>query len=76
MHLKLSNGNLITQSPRKTDFIGFIICLQSALNMYEDLICKEILRFLTLYKIRQDFLEMFFGKMRSRGGFNDNPNVV
>lgn len=76
MNLKLPNGNLILNSARKTGFLGFIVSLRSALNLYEDLVSNGKLRFVPLYKISQDFLEMFFGKMRARGGFNDNPNVV
>lgn len=59
MNLKLSNGNFVVLY-RKTDFIGFIIGLQRALNMFEDLSGKEKFRFMCLYKINQDFLETFF----------------
>lgn len=76
INLKFVNNNYIVKSGRKTGFLGFIICLQSAINMFDDLIIKEKLRFLCLYKISQDHLEMFFGKMRSRGSYNDNPNSV
>lgn len=74
--LRFTNNQLVVVSARKTGFVGFIVCLTSALNMYQELVRKERLLFLPIYKISQDFLEMFFGKIRARGGFNDNPNVV
>lgn len=35
-----------------------------------------IFRFLLTYKFSQDHLELFFGCVRSRCGFNDNPTVT
>jgi len=32
--------------------------------------------FLLTYKLSQDHIEIFFSAMRSRGGFNNNPNVI
>lgn len=32
--------------------------------------------YLLTYKLSQDFLETFFSAIRSRGGFNNNPNVL
>ena len=33
-------------------------------------------KFLLAYKLGQDHIETLFSKIRSRGGFNNNPNVV
>lgn len=32
--------------------------------------------YLLSYKLSQDHLEIFFSAMRSRGGFNNNPNAI
>lgn len=32
--------------------------------------------FLLSYKLSKDYIEVFFSAIRSRGGFNNNPNVV
>lgn len=63
-NLKCLNGKLVIESGHKTGFIGFIISLQSAINLFDDLIIKRHLRFLPVYKVSQDHLEMFFGLMR------------
>lgn len=32
-----------------------------------------MLKYLLTYKLSQDHLKLFFGAIRSRGGFNNNP---
>lgn len=58
----------------KTGFLGLVICLK---NMF--LLCKKItkhgMEYLLTYKLSQDYLETFFSAIRSRGGFNNNPNA-
>jgi hypothetical protein len=44
-------------------------------TLFEDL-NKKGLEFLLTYKLCQDFLETFFGAIRSREGFNSNPNCL
>jgi len=34
------------------------------------------MNYLLLYKLSQDYLEVFFSDMRKRGGFNNNPNAI
>ncbi|CAB3242047.1 unnamed protein product [Arctia plantaginis] len=68
--LKLITGELLVESRRKTGFIGLIINYE---HLVED---KQILKFVPLYKISQDHLELFFSAIRARGGFNNNPNAV
>lgn len=75
-NLKFTDGKSIVHSVRKTGFVGFIICLRNVIDLYNDLLIAGEIQFLCTYKISQDHLEMFFGKMRSRGGYNDNPNVI
>lgn len=70
-----SEGELVLKSQRKTGFLGLIICLTNTINLFEEL-QKERMSFLLTYKLSQDHIEIFFSAMRSRGGFNNNPNVI
>lgn len=36
---------------------------------------KKILQYVLTYKLSQDHLELFFGAVRSKGGFNNNPTA-
>lgn len=78
-NLKIQNQNgvfiPILQSNRKTGFIGFIICLNSILELYKALIETDQLEHIKIYKLSQDHLELFFGSIRSHGGYNNNPTV-
>lgn len=66
----------LLKSRRKTAFKGFIIDMCSTMLMYEKLIEGEgVLNTLPTYYLLQDIIEMFFGKIRSCCGFNNNPNV-
>jgi len=70
-----SEGELVLKSQRKTGFLGLIICLTNTINLFEEL-QKERMSFLLTYKLSQEHIEIFFSAMRSRGGFNNNPNVI
>lgn len=66
----------ICKSPAKTGFVGFVINMNSLKMMYMETVEKfKLLKFIPTYYINQDAVEIFFGKIRSLGGFNDNPNV-
>lgn len=73
--LKFENGQSVVESNRKTGFIGIAISLQSIINIYDIHInCKKpLLKFLPVYKCSQDHIELFFGSIRSHGGYNNNP---
>lgn len=65
------------KSIAKTGFVGYIINMCSLMLMYTEFVEHlKILTFIPTYYINQDAVEMFFSKIRSLGGFNDNPNVV
>lgn len=66
---------LVIQSERKTGFLGLITCLRAVENLYYELIETKQLQFLLSYKFSQDHLEMLFGAIRAKGGFNNNPTV-
>lgn len=66
----------VLESDRKTAFRGFIATIISIENMYRTFVEeKHWLLFLATYRFSQDHIEMFFGKIRSRNGSNDNPTV-
>ena len=61
----------ICESNRRTGFVGFVVCIKSIQNFYSRILTLNML-FLLSYKISQDHIEIFFGKIRSHGGFNNN----
>lgn len=66
----------ITKSRKKTAFRGYIVNMSSLKLMFDEFIENDgALESISTYFLQQDFLEMFFGKIRARGGFNNNPNV-
>lgn len=51
--------------------------MNSALTLYNYLVeDSKILKYIPLYKVSQDHIELFFSAVRARGGFNNNPNAV
>lgn len=77
MHLKLSSGELLINSRRKTGFIAMVINMKSALSLYSCLVENaKVLKYLPLYKVSQDHIELFFSAVRARGGFNNNPDAI
>lgn len=71
--LQFSDGVKIVDSGRKTGFVGFILGLQNAIEMYKSLREEGNLTFFLTYKISQDFIETTFSAFRSRLGYNNNP---
>lgn len=59
---------------KKIGFIGFLSGMIAVKNLYTSL-KKYNLKFLMTYKISQDHIELFFGKVRSCGGCNNNPTA-
>jgi len=74
--LKTTNGDFLHQGRRKTGFLGFLICINSAQILYKTL-CqdKDVLKYIPFYKLNQDYLELLFSCIRSRGGGNNNPTT-
>ena len=72
-----SDNNFIPvlQSKRKIGFIGFIVSINSLLQLYSTLIEFNKLSHIKAYKLSQDHLELFFCSVRSYGGFNNNSTV-
>lgn len=74
--LKLLDKQLIVQSRNRTGFKGFLQSMCSIRNIYTEQCKNGPLKYLLTYKLSQDHLETFFGVIRSRGGFNNNPNTM
>jgi len=77
MELKNAAGVQMTKTRRKTAFIGFIMAIDSVNALFNRLVLQPnpSLKYLLTYKLSQDFLEMFFGCIRAKGGFNNNPTA-
>lgn len=62
---------------RKTGFVGFLVAIESVKGIFAEMIEKEDapLKYLLTYKLSQDHLVLFFGAIRSSGGFNNNPTA-
>ncbi|KYN15927.1 THAP domain-containing protein 9 [Trachymyrmex cornetzi] len=72
--LKTVQNLPILKSNRKVGFLGFIICLKNIFELWD--VLKQLkLNYLLTFKLNQDHLETYFSAIRSRGGFNDNPNA-
>lgn len=74
--IKLSDGTKAIITPRKTGFIGLLVCIESLKALYIQLIEKDQkLKYIPAYKISQDHLELMFGHIRSHGGCSTNPTA-
>ena len=58
----------------KTGFVGLLVEIDSIQSMFSDLVEKQEkpMNYILTYKFSQDHLELFFGAVRSSGGFNNN----
>lgn len=78
-HLKIIENDKVVpvlKSKRKTAFRGYITDMFSIKAMYKELVEEnELLKCLPTYHLSQDKLELFFGKIRSCCGHNNNPNA-
>lgn len=74
--LRDEDGTPCYKSGQKTGFLGLIICLLNITAFYEDLRDEFNQEYFLTYRILQDYIENFFGSLRARGGFNDNPSAL
>ncbi len=77
LHLQDVSGNLMYNTRRKTGFVGFLVAIKSIRQIFLDLVEKENapMNYILTHKFSQDHLELFFGAIRSSGGFNNNPTA-
>lgn len=63
----------IIESGRKTFVLGFLVNIYNLKKIYEEYILMDKLEFIPTFQQSQDPLESFFGRIRSKLGFNRNP---
>eukprot|EP00795_Rhopilema_esculentum_P009936 gene9936-18544_t len=78
LSLKASDSQLLAENRRKSFILGFVSAAKSIIAIAEDLLTRESnqLKYLLTYKFSQDHIELLFSCIRSRGGFNNNPNAL
>jgi len=65
------------KSGRKTFIYGFALAVKSILQISEKLFKdNNSYKYILTYKFSQDHIETLFSRIRSRHGFNNNPNVT
>lgn len=72
-------GKPIIQTKLHTFVIGFITCMRVIISLSKDLFqehSSETLWYFIPYRLSQDSLEHFFGDIRLRGGWCQNPTPV
>lgn len=76
LSLKTHNSELLIKSRKKTGLFGFLICINSTITLYEE-VCQnnKLLKYIPLYKVSQDYVELLFGCIRRQGGNNNNPTA-
>ena len=76
--LKDNNGIKLVDGPRKTFIVGFVLSSKSILAIARNLLTRNYnqFKYVLTYRFSQDQLEMFFSKIRSRFGWNNNPNAL
>lgn len=73
---KAENDQLLNHSKNKLAVIGLMICIKSLMKLYTDLIVnQDVLKYIPVYKINQDHIELLFATIRSQGGCNNNPTA-
>ena len=73
-----TTSQLLCNSQRKTFVIGFTACIKSTIAMSSQMFSlpNNPFKYLLTYKFSQDHLELLFSCIRSKGGWNNNPNVL
>ena len=76
--LKDQSGVPLAKGPRKMFVIGFCISAFSILNISKNLLNRSVLsyEYVLTYRFSQDQIEMYFSKLRSRFGWNNNPTAL
>ena len=75
LKLKLSNGDLVIHSRRKTFVLGFYISVKSIFAISQQLLATGS-SYKPTYRFSQDYIEILFSCIRQKGGWNNNPNCL
>ncbi|XP_031632405.1 uncharacterized protein LOC116346474, partial [Contarinia nasturtii] len=74
--LKIIKRVPLLKSRVNTAFLGFIMDSLSLFEMFKEYVEEaHFLDNMFTYNLLQDVIEMFFGRIRACGGFNNNPNI-
>ncbi|KAH8009969.1 hypothetical protein HPB51_023025 [Rhipicephalus microplus] len=73
--LKDAKEKPVIESLKKTGFVGLLICMRSVTALFDRLVATGKLQYLLTHKMSQDHLETFFGGVRGKGGYNNNPTA-
>lgn len=67
----------ILNSKRKLGFYGLIVSMRNCIAIFDKCAStnESPLEYLLTYKLSQNYLELFFSSIRSRGGYNNNPTT-
>ena len=76
-NLKLMDGKLFTETKRRTFIIGLRTAANSFIGVAKFTFNKfPNSKYILAYKLGQDHIETLFSKIRSKSGFNNNPDVL
>ena len=75
---KNKEQKLLSTHRRKTFIIGFVAAIKSTIQMANEMFSlkEKPFDYLLTYKFSQDHLESLFSCLRSKGGWNNNPNSM
>ena len=75
---KNKKQKLLSTHKRKTFIIGFVATIKSTIQMANEMFSlkENPFHYLLTYKFSQDHLELLFSCLRSKGGWNNNPNSM
>ena len=78
LNLQDLTGQRLIYHRRKTFILGFVATAKSVLSLAAELLNREVMpyNYFLTYKVSQDHIELLFSCVRSRGGFNNNPNAI
>lgn len=75
--LRNVEGKSLCCTSRKTFIYGLILAAKSVFDVAEDLFAENnSYKYILTYKFSQDHIEILFSKIRSRHGYNNNPNAL
>ena len=75
---KATPPQFLSTTQRKTFIIGFVACVKSTICMATEMVSAPTnpFKYLLTYKFSQDHIELLFSCIRSKGGWNNNPNCL
>ena len=77
LKIRNASGQLVYTTRRKTGCGRFLLAIRSIKGIFQEFVESgpAPLQYLLTYRLSQDHLKLFFGAIRSAGGFNNNPTA-